>query len=179
MDGGWVRWGDGASGGNAVAGQGAEVTALGGLVLAPEPFDRFLLEEELFQTFAEQVGKTWDDVLALNWPVAGSMAGRGELFVVAARTAERRMVGYSVVILGADLMADRMVASLIAVFALPEWPGLGLRLARAAAQEARGRGASALWLFKTRDTIYSWRLDTLARRLGGVEVSTTYEVPLT
>lgn len=141
------------------------------------PFDQFILEEELFHTHAEHVGKDWDDVLKLNWPLAGSMAGRGELFVLGAKVSGR-LVGYAVIMLGADLLDERLVASLVFLFARPEYPLLGMRLAREAGKVAKVLGCAALWLFETRDSSHSLKLHILAKRFGGKHISTVFEVSL-
>jgi hypothetical protein len=150
----------------------------GPLRVAPEDFAKWLVEGyELFREHGRYIGRDPDDMTELNWPVMGTMAARGELFVIGAREGSR-LVGYAVVILGNDIMKCRVVASLVFLFALPAFPLLGLRLAREAFREARVRGASVGWLFRTRDSSHSSRLGVLAERLGATELSSTFEVTL-
>lgn len=144
-----------------------------------DPWDFLRGAEEILAETAFEVGRDYaEEMSRVNFNAFGQLAGTGALLLLVARTPPGEIVGYAVVTLSTDILGPRVVASLMLVFAKAEFPRLGLRLAKEARSTAREAGASAFWISKTRDSPHSWRMDVVARALGGHPVSETWEVPL-
>ena len=147
-------------------------------VIGLEDFAEFIqTSRSLMHFHATSAGKSWEEAMEMNFPLMGTLAGMGALRVVGARV-RGDLVGYSVFYLTLDFVKVRLVAPIIFLFALPEWPLLGLRLVRATIREAKALGASQVWISQTRESGFSWRMDILAKRVRMKLLSITYSVEM-
>lgn len=112
-----------------------------------------------------------------NWPLLERLDELGQLQVLTARS-NGRMFGYLVTMLYPSLEdTTRLSAVHTTFYASPEFPGLGLKLQRAALGPLRARGVSELWLRAGTRGAGS-RIGTLARRLGAAPAGDLWRLEL-
>jgi hypothetical protein len=138
------------------------------LTIETESLDQFLLDgTRLFAAHSARIGELPDSYLEKNIPLHRALEATGALQVLTARS-NGRMFGYLLTIIAPSLESERISTAIhTAFYASPDWPGLGLRLQRAAAELLRSRGVHELF-FRAGIRADGPRLGVLARRLGAM-----------
>lgn len=121
--------------------------SLDGLTYQTEAFDDWRRDgQKLFKEHCVIVGEDPNDWERKNWPLMRTLHEAGSLQIMSARC-NGRMFGYLVSILSPSLASpDLLTASHTTFFASPDFPGLGLKLQRAALKPLRERGVGEIFM---------------------------------
>lgn len=153
--------------------------AADGIVLQTETFDRWLQDAQpLFREHCSQVGESPDNWKNKNIELMRAIDKVGAMQIMTARC-NGRMFGYLMTLLAPSLVSDRVTsATNTTFFASPEFPGLGMKLQRAALVELQKRGVNeVVWEAGKRGS--GPRMGTMYRRLGAEEHGQVYRLQLT
>jgi hypothetical protein len=150
-----------------VAGMQIRGPEIPGMTIAEEPFDDFFRDgPHLFSDHLIQVGEAPDNYRAKNIPLMRRLSATGLLQVVVARTANKRMAGYLMTTIGPSLESADITTAIHGTFyADPDYPGLGMKMQRVAAQVLREKNVTDLY-FRAGVRGDGPRTDVIARRLG-------------
>lgn len=154
------------------------VTPPDGVTIAQEPFATFLRDgARLFAEHSVEVGESPDSYLEKNIPMHERLEGLGNLVITTARC-NGRMFGYLMTVLAPSLESrTRRMAIHTGFYASPEFPGLGLKLQRAAADHLRKAGIDELFM-RAGVRGDGPRSSALFRRLGAAQDGELYRLQL-
>lgn len=132
----------------------------------------------LFEDHCFTVGENPNEWEEKNWPLFRAIESVGALQIMTARS-NGRMFGYLMTLVSPSLVkAGRTAATHTTFYADPSFPGLGMKLQRAALEELKTRGVDeVVWEAGKRGS--GPRLGTMYRRLGAIEHGETYRLELT
>jgi hypothetical protein len=147
---------------------------LNGMVFAQEPFGGFLADgQRLFAEHCVVMGGAPDYWTTIDIPLLQRLDDTGGLHVFTLRS-NNRLFGYLLSVVGPDLdVPGRHVAEQVTFFCDPDWPGIGLRLQRAAIADMRAKGIGKVVMQANVP-----RIDALYRRLGAAPVGQMYGLEL-
>ncbi len=150
-----------------------------GVTIQQEDFDTFYRDStRLFEQHMVATGQGVEDYRHKNLDMLRALDRLGALTVLTARC-NGRMAGYLMAVQAPSLDSpDEVEAMQLPLFADPDFPGLGIKLQRAAAEALRAKGV---------DTLYQRagvrgsgpKLGTLYRRMGAEEFGQLYRLNLT
>jgi GNAT superfamily N-acetyltransferase len=154
------------------------VVLSGGLSIQQESLASFYQDgQKLFADHLVHVGEAPEAVFNKNYELGQRLENNGALQIMVARC-NGRMFGYLMTILSPSPEIqglENTVACHTTFYASPEFPGLGLKLQRAALQVLRERGIKEVfWRAGVRGS--GPRMGPLYRRLGAVEDGTMYRL---
>jgi len=157
---------------------GHPVVVPNGVTIAEERFDVFLRDgARLFAEHSCAVGESPDSFLQKNSPVMRAIEQRDDMQIVTARS-NGRMFGYLMTILCPSLESTTIRSAIhTAFFASSEFPGLGLKLQRAALPPLRRRGVSEVF-FRAGPRGSGPRTGVLYQRLGAAHDGEIYRLSL-
>lgn len=161
-----------------IAGMGRPRSEVEGLTFQYERFaDWYRDATPLFKDHMAVTGQAIDDYSCKNLPVLQAIDDLGFMQITTARS-NGRMFGYLMTVISPSLDApDVMDALHLPFFASPEFPGLGMKLQRAAIDGLRARGVDSLFMRAgTRGS--GPRLGTLYRRLGAESAGEIFKLDL-
>ncbi len=132
----------------------------------------------LFEDHCVTVGENPDEWERKNWPLFKAIENADALQITTARS-NGRMFGYLMTLVAPSLVGEgRVAATHTTFYADPSFPGLGMKLQRAALDELRARGVDeVVWEAGHRGD--GPRLGAMYRRLGAMEHGQTYRLELT
>lgn len=156
----------------------ARPVGLNGVVYAREPWARFIADApRLLSLHCEMAGEAPDGWTRTNLPMFEAMDRQGALHIVTARS-NGLMCAYHMASLSGGYDAiDRLDAEQILLFADPAYPGLGLKMARAAVAELRIAGAKHL-LLQAGSVASGPRYAAICRRLGAMSIGERFLLEL-
>jgi hypothetical protein len=149
-----------------------------GITIAEESFDAFLRDgPSLFAEHAILVGEAPDSYLGKNLPLTRVLEKIGATQILTARC-NGRMFGYLTSIIGPSIESPSITTALhLTFFASKEFPGLGMKLQRAAAKALREKGVDHLFMQAgTRGD--GSRMGVLYRRLGASDYGQLFKLDL-
>lgn len=154
------------------------VHAPGGLTLEFEPFATFLRDGQgLIREHIADVGEHPQNIAVKNLALLQAIDETGGLLTTVAR-ANGRVFGYLISTIGPSLEAEgRSWACHTAFYASPDYPGLGLKLQRKAAQGLRARGVHEVTM-RAGVRGAADRTASLYRRLGAEPFGSYYRLEL-
>lgn len=131
----------------------------------------------LFEDHCVVVGEDPREWERKNWPLFRAIESAGAMQITTARC-NGRMFGYLMTLLSPSLVAGgRISATHTTFYADPAFPGLGLKLQRAALGTLRERGVNeVVWEAGERGS--GPRLGAMYRRLGAAKHGEVYRLPL-
>jgi len=131
----------------------------------------------LFDEHLVRVGESPGDWQRKNLPLMARLYDIGAMQITTARC-NGRMFGYLMTLISPSLTGAGVTSGThTTFFADDQFPGLGMKLQRAALRELKARGVDEVfWEAGQRGS--GPRLGTMYRRLGGVEHSQTYRLDL-
>lgn len=134
--------------------------------------------KRLFEDHCCIVGEEPGEWERKNWPLFQRLEDAGVMQITTARC-NGRMFGYLMTLVGASLVGpDRTTAAHTTFYADPSFPGLGMKLQRAALEMLKARGVTeVVWEAGNRGD--GPRLGAMYRRLGAAEHGRTYRLELT
>ena len=149
-----------------------------GLTFQVEPFEDWLEgAQDLFSDHCVTVGEGPDQWKQKNIPLMRQLDSAGAMQIMTARC-NGRMFGYLMTILSPSLAYRGMLSgSNTTFYASPEFPGLGMKLQRAAIQTLKDRGVGEMF-FEAGKRGDGPRLGTLYRRLGAVPHGEVFRMSL-
>jgi hypothetical protein len=149
-----------------------------GMVIEREPFDRFLADgKALFAEHSIAVGEPSDSYLSKNIPLMRSLEAVGNLAVTTARS-NGRMFGYLMTIMAPSFESTKTRTAVHTTFyASPLFPGLGLKLQRAAAADLGRDGVDELFL-RAGSRGAGRRMAAIYQRLGAEFDGEIYRLPV-
>lgn len=149
-----------------------------GITLQVEPFETWLRDAgPLFDEHLVQVGEAPGDWRTKNIPLMRSMDALGMMQIMTARC-NGRLFGYLQTIIGPSLTKEGItVGSHGTFYADPSFPGLGLKLQRAALTKLKAKGVSEVFM---QDGVRGsgGRINTIYRRLGAQDDGQVYRLQL-
>lgn len=150
-----------------------------GMTFQREPFDVWLRDgTDLFAQHCTVVGEDPDQWRRKNLPLMQSLYDAGTMHLMTARC-NGRMFGYLMTIVSPSLVTPGVISgSNTTFFASPEYPGLGLKLQRAAMCSLRDAGVNEVF-FEAGKRGSGERLGAMYRRLGAAEHGQVYRLSLT
>lgn len=149
-----------------------------GVTIQCEDFDTWRRDgEALFKNHCLTVGEVPDQWERKNIPLMAKLYEAGAMQIMTARC-NGRMFGYLMTLISPSLVSEGIVTGTNATFfADDQFPGLGMKLQRAALAELKKRGVTEVfWEAGQRGS--GPRLGTMYRRLGGVAHGQTYRLEL-
>jgi hypothetical protein len=149
-----------------------------GITIQTEDFDTWLRDSvALFNEHLIRVGEAPGDWQRKNITLMSKLYDIGAMQITTARS-NGRMFGYLMTLISPSLVSEGITTGThTTFFADDQFPGLGMKLQRAALRELRAKGVNEVfWEAGQRGS--GPRLGTLYRRLGGVEHSQTYRLEL-
>jgi hypothetical protein len=143
--------------------------SISGIVIAREPGEKFLKDgKALFAEHSVQVGEAPSSYLDKNIPLLEKLESLGNLVITVARC-NGRMFGYLMTVLSPSLESTKTkIAVHTAFYASPLFPGLGLKLQRAAIETLRESGVDELFM-RAGVRGDGPRSSVIFRRLGAVQ----------
>lgn len=149
-----------------------------GVVIQREPFNVFLRDgQELFKQHCTEVGELPDQWQQKNIPLMGMLDEQGLLQVMVARS-NGRVFGYLMTMITPSLVDKGLTSATHSTFyADPSFPGLGLKLQRAANTSLKLGGVDEVFM-QTGTRGAGDRLDVLYERLGAENVGQFYRLDL-
>lgn len=149
-----------------------------GVGFQSEPFDAFLADgRAAFAEHSISVGESPDSFLGKNIDLMRALDRLGNMQIMTARS-NGRMFGYLMTILSPSLESPKIMTAIhTAFFASTEFPGLGLKLQRAALSELKKRGVHELF-FRAGTRGSGLRAGALYRRLGAEKDGELYRLNL-
>lgn len=118
-----------------------------GLTFQVEPLEAWQRDgQALFAEHLVQVGETPGDWRCKNWPLMARLEEAGVLQVMTARS-NGRMFGYLMTLVTPSLASEDTTSAFnTTFFASPDFPGLGMKLQRAAVKALRERGVDEVFM---------------------------------
>jgi hypothetical protein len=149
-----------------------------GVTFQTEPFyPAFDDAKPLFAEHLVQTGQSPDDYLRKNVALCERLYDTGHLHTFTARS-NGRMFAYLVSVIAPSLDSpDETLAEQTIFFADPNFPGLGMKLQKAAIADLKARGVNRI-LMRAGHRGSGPRLGTLFRRLGAESFGNLYSLPL-
>ncbi len=149
-----------------------------GVKIQPEAFDEWLRDAgSLFDEHLVQVGEAPGDWQGKNIPLMRALYDIGAMQIMTARC-NGRMFGYLMTLISPSLVSkDVTCAEHATFFASPEFPGLGLKLQRAAAVALKSRGVDEI-IMKAGVRGSGERIGSIYRRLGAQNDGQAYRLQL-
>lgn len=149
-----------------------------GLSIQVEPFEDFYRDgERLFKEHLLATDHEVDGYTRKNLPLMRRMDELGCMQIVTARS-NGRMFGYLMSIIGPSLEDENIISALhMTSFASKDFPGLGLKLQRAAAGFLRQRGVTELFM-RSGVRGSGPKMGALYRRLGAEEFGQLFRLEL-
>lgn len=133
--------------------------------------------EHLFEAHCITVGEAPDQWRRKNVPLMRRLFDLGAMQIMTARS-NGRMFGYLMTLISPSLTAQGVLSGTnTTFFASPEFPGLGLKLQRAALQSLKARGVDEVF-FEAGKRGAGERLGAMYRRLGAVDHGQTFRLQL-
>lgn len=150
-----------------------------GVTIETESFDDWFRDAEaLFKEHCISVGEPPDQWKRKNVPLIRQLYEIGAIQFMAARS-NGRMFGYLMTIIAPSLTAENVTSATNTLFfASPEFPGLGMKLQRAAIRALRDRGVDDVF-FEAGKRGSGERLGAMYRRLGAVDHGHVLRMQLT
>lgn len=131
----------------------------------------------LFEEHCVRVGEDPNEWQRKNWPLFRAIESVGGMQIMTARS-NGRMFGYLMTLISPSLVENgRLSASHTTFYADPSFPGLGLKLQRAALTALKARGVDEVY-FEAGQRGDGPRLDVLYRRLGAAEHGRSFRLDL-
>lgn len=154
------------------------VTTSDGLTIAQEPFELFLRDGvSLFAEHSLSVGEPANSYLSKNIALMRTLEANGSLKVTVARS-NGRMFGYLMTVIAPSLEATNLTTAIhTAFYASPEFPGLGMKLQRAALTGLRESNIGELFL-RAGPRGSGPRMASLYRRLGAEDDGQMFRLAL-
>ena len=151
---------------------------MNGVSIKVEPFAQFLRDGvALFREHAAAVGETTDSYLSKNIPLWQTLEATNALRMTVARQ-NGRIIGYLATTESPSLeYSDKMFAYQSLRYASPYYPGLGLKLTRAAIADSIQRGNAEVFA-QTGTRGEGSRVSSLYKRCGFVESGMVYRLNL-
>lgn len=152
------------------------IVAPEGITIQAESFEDFYCgAQHLFRDHLVAVGEAPDSAAGKNIPVFRKMDKMGNLQVMTARC-NGRMFGYLMTLTSPSLEdANRITAVHTTFYAAPEFPGLGMKLQRAALARLREIGVDEVY-FRAGPRGNGPKMGALYRRLGAVSDGDLYRL---
>jgi hypothetical protein len=149
-----------------------------GTTFQSEPYDAWIKDAQpLFEEHCVIVGEEPATWRKKNLPLMSHLYDIGALQIMTARS-NGRMFGYLMTVLSPSLAHRNMLSAANATFfASPEFPGLGMKLQRAALQSLKDRGVGEVF-FEAGRRGDGPRLGSMYRRLGAVEHGEVFRMSL-
>lgn len=149
-----------------------------GVTFQCETFDVFFRDaQSLFREHLAQIGEDADGAHGKNIPLMRALDEHGSMQVMTARS-NGRMFGYLMTILSPSLESETINTGIHATFfASREFPGLGLKLQRAALRALKERGVNEVF-FRAGPRGSGPKMGALYRRLGAVEDGSLYRLTI-
>ena len=149
-----------------------------GVTFQTETFEAWLEGARLlFADHCVTIGEAPDEWTRKNIPLMRNLYELGAMQIMTARS-NGRMFGYLMTILSPSLAFDGVLSgSNTTFYASPEFPGLGLKLQRAALRSLRDRGVGEVF-FEAGKRGDGPRLGTMYRRLGAVPHGEVFRMSL-
>jgi len=149
-----------------------------GMTFQAEPFEDWLEgAQDLFSAHCVTVGEEPDAWRRKNIPLMRHLDKVGAMQIMTARC-NGRMFGYLMTILSPSLAyRDMLSGSNTTFYASPEFPGLGMKLQRAAIASLKDRGVGEMF-FEAGKRGDGPRLSTMYRRLGAVPHGEVFRMSL-
>lgn len=149
-----------------------------GVTFQAESLDVWLRDAEpLFQEHCVTVGEHPEQWRAKNWPLMRRVYEAGAMQIMTARC-NGRMFGYLMTLIAPSLTGEgKLSGTNTTFFASPQFPGLGLKLQRAAIQSLKTRGVDEVF-FEAGQRGDGQRLGSMYRRLGAVDHGQAYRLQL-
>lgn len=152
--------------------------AMESVTFQTETFGQWLEDARaLFDDHLIQVGEAPGDWQKKNLPLMKTIHDAGAMQITTARC-NGRMFGYLMTLIAPSLTSPDLTSAIHTTFyASPDFPGLGIKLQRAALGFLRERGAREVF-FEAGKRGSGPRLGTLYKRLGAAEHGTTYRLEM-
>ncbi len=149
-----------------------------GVTFQAESFDAWVSDgQHLFEDHCVTVGEEPDQWRRKNVPLMRHLYDAGAMQIMTARC-NGRMFGYLMTVISPSLTRRGMLSGTnTTFFASPEFPGLGLKLQRAAIQSLKARGVDEVF-FEAGNRGDGPRLGSMYRRLGAADHGRTYRLQL-
>lgn len=149
-----------------------------GVTFQTEPFDDWLAAaEKLIDDHLVIVGEAPGDWRGKNLPLMRGLYGLGAMQIMTARC-NGRMVGYLMTMISPSLKSPSVISgSNLAFVASPDFPGVGMKLQRAALQALKDRGVDEVF-FEAGQRGSGPRLGAMYERLGAAEYGRVYRLAL-
>ncbi len=150
-----------------------------GITFQTEDFDTWISDATpLFDDHLVLVGEAPGDWQGKNLPLMRRIHDVGAMQIMTARC-NGRMFGYLMTLITPSLTSENVTSAVNTTFyASPEFPGLGMKLQRAALQSLKERGVDDVF-FETGLRGSGPRLSTMYRRLGASDHGQTMRLQLT
>jgi GNAT superfamily N-acetyltransferase len=149
-----------------------------GITIAEEPLARVLEDAQgLIRDHQVLVGEIPDGGIGKNWPMFHVLHDNGALQVMAARS-NGRIFGYLLTTITPSLeSSDTKLAVHNSFYASPEFPGLGLKIQRAALALLKDKGVNeVIWHAGVRGS--GPRMGVLYKRLGAAPLGELYQMKM-
>jgi hypothetical protein len=149
-----------------------------GLVIQTEPFAEFLRGgKSLFAEHSISVGELPDSYLSKNISLMERLESLGNLFVTTARC-NGRMFGYLMTVISPSLESPKLMSAVhTAFYASPSFPGLGMKLQRAALATLRNANVDELFMVAG-VRAGGPRTSAIYRRLGAASAGEAFRIEL-
>lgn len=151
----------------------------GGVTFQTETFDGWLAgAEKLFDDHLVTVGEAPGNWQNKNLDLMRRIHDAGAMQIMTARC-NGRMFGYLMTLVAPSLVSDDLTTATHTTFyASPEFPGLGMKLQRAALKSLKERGVDEVF-FEAGQRGSGPRLSVLYKRLGALDHGQVYRMQLT
>jgi len=151
---------------------------MAGVVIKEEPFINWIRDcQELFQQHCSDIGEHPDNWKNKNLPLMGQMYDSGLLQVMVGRS-NGRPFGYLVTMIVPSMeLHDTQTSQHTAFYASPAFPGLGLKLQRAALASLKQKGVHETFM-RAGIRGDGERMGSLYKRLGAQDFGKMYRVGL-
>ena len=148
------------------------------LTIQTEPMEMWLAGgEDLFRQHCVTVGERPDQWREKNFPLWRVLDSAGMMQITTARS-NGRMFGYLMTIIAPSMTSPSVLSGTSSTFfASPEFPGLGMKLQRAAIRSLKDRGVDEVF-FEAGKRGSGPRLGAMYQRLGAVEHGQAYRLSL-
>ena len=152
--------------------------ASGAMTFQTESVDTWMRDaEHLFERHCVIVGEAPEQWREKNFPLMRCLYNAGALQIMTARC-NGRMFGYLMTVIAPSLVGKGLIsASNTTFFAAPEFPGIGLKIQRAALQSLKVRGVDDVF-FEAGKRGDGERLGSMYRRLGAVDHGQVFRLQL-
>lgn len=150
-----------------------------GLTFQDEQLDQWYEDApHLFRQHMIATGQGVEDWAKKNLPLARQLDAAGVLQIITARSANGRMAGYLMSVIGPSLDDPlAVVGEQLPIFASPDYPGLGMRLQKASIEALRRRGVTEVYA-KAGIRGSGPRLGSLFQRLGFKDAGQLYRLEM-